>query len=225
MIGAVMLAIDCVFLVANTVKIPHGGWFPLLVALFVFALLTTWKRGRRILAIRLRAQSERFEGFVNIPLPEKIYRPVGTAIFMASDPDMIPPAMARNLKHNKVLHQRTLLLSIATRDVPRVQRADRVHLETFPNGVYRATCQFGFMETPAIVEVLEAIKLKGLDIPLEDITFFLGRETLIAARRPGGMALWREHLFSFMSRNSYRATEFFRIPANQVIEIGSQIEL
>jgi KUP system potassium uptake protein len=124
-----------------------------------------------------------------------------------------------------VLHQRTILLSLITREVPRVQRADRARVESFGNNVYRVSCFFGFVETPSIQEVLEAIKLKDLEIPLEEITFFLGRETLIAARRTGGMALWREHLFSFMSRNSYRATQFFRIPADQVVEIGSQIEL
>jgi KUP system potassium uptake protein len=225
LIGLVMVAIDGVFLTANAIKIPHGGWFPLMAALFVFALMTTWKRGRRILAIRLRAQCDRFDGFVNQPLPMNVSRPPGTAIFMASDPEMVPPAMARNLLHNKVLHQRVVLLSILTREVPRVQRADRVRLDHFPNNIYRVTCHFGFVETPAIGEVLEAMKLKGLDIPLAEITFFLGRETLIAARRTGGMALWREHLFSFMSRNSYRATQFFRIPADQVVEIGSQIEL
>lgn len=225
LIGAPLIAIDIVFLVANGIKIPHGGWFPLLVALFIFSLMTTWKRGRRILAIRLRAQSDRFEDFVNEPLPEGIFRPKGTAVFMTSDPEMIPPAMARNVRHNHVLHERVILLSLITREVPRVQRADRVRFESFGKGIYRVTCFFGFMETPAITEVLESIKLKGLDVPLSEMVFFLGRETLIAARRAGGMALWREHIFSFMSRNSYRATQFFHIPPEQVIEIGSQIEL
>jgi len=112
-----------------------------------------------------------------------------------------------------------------TRDVPRIARADRVKIENFPNSMYRVTCSFGFMESSTIPEVLEAMRLKGLDVKIEEITFFLGRETLIAARKSGGMALWREHLFSFMSRNSYRATQFFQIPNDQVIEIGSQIEL
>lgn len=224
-VGTPLMLIDGAFLGANAHKIPSGGWFPLLTAGIVFSLMTTWKRGRRILAIRLRAQSERFDDFVATDLPKEIYHVSGTAMFLSTDPDMIPPALARNLRHNKVIHKRVVLLSLITRDVPRIPRADRARIESFRDGLYRITCYFGFMESPAIQEVLEAIKLKGLEIPLEEITFFLGRETLIASRKTGGMALWREHLFSFMSRNSFRATSFFRIPYDQVIEIGSQIEL
>ncbi|MGE0528512.1 MAG: potassium transporter Kup, partial [Bdellovibrionales bacterium] len=120
---------------------------------------------------------------------------------------------------------RVIVLSLVTREIPRVQRAERARVEKFREGFYRVTCFFGFIESPSISEVLDALRLKGLDVPLDEITFFLGRETLIAAAKPGGMALWREHLFSFMTRNAYRATQFFRIPPNQVIEIGSQIEL
>ncbi len=224
-LGSVMIGIDAVFLTANIVKIPQGGWFPLMVAGIVFAALTTWKRGRRILAIRLRAQCDRFSDFVADGIAPGTYRPAGTAIFMSSDPEMIPPAMARNMLHNKVVHQRVIVMSLITRDVPRVQRADRARVEDFGNGIFKVTCHFGFVETPTIAEVLESMAIKGLSIPLPEITFFLGRETLIAARRAGGMALWREHIFSFMSRNAYRATQFFQIPPNQVIEIGSQIEL
>lgn len=224
-LGVPMLAVDYVFMAANVEKIPHGGWFPLTAAAIIFALVTTWKRGRRILAIRLRALCDRVDDFVAAGLDKDVLRIPGTAIFLASDAEMIPPAMARNLKHNKVIHSRVILLSMITRDVPRIARADRVKIENFPNSMYRVTCSFGFMESSTIPEVLEAMRLKGLDVKIEEITFFLGRETLIAARKSGGMALWREHLFSFMSRNSYRATQFFQIPNDQVIEIGSQIEL
>lgn len=224
-VGLVLLVVDSIFLGANAIKIPHGGWFPLMMGLLVFSLMTTWKRGRRILAIRLRAQSERFSDFIKNRLPADVRRVPGTAVFMTSDPDMIPPAMARNLKHNHVIHERVVMLSLITRDVPRVHSAERATVDPCPGNLFRVTCFFGFMETPSIREVLTSMTLKGLDIPLPQITFFLGRETLIAARRPGGMAMWREHLFSFMSRNAYRATQFFHIPADQVIEIGSQIEL
>lgn len=224
-VGFLFLMIDSVFLGANVVKIPHGGWFPLTMALVVFALMTTWKRGRRILAIRLRAQSERFSDFVRHRLPADVRTVPGTALFLTSDPEMIPPAMARNLKHNHVIHERVVMLSMITRDIPRVDRADRCRVECFRENLFRVSVYFGFMESPSMREVLEALALRELQIPLEEITFFLGRETLIAARRPGGMAMWREHLFAFMSRNAYRATQFFHIPANQVIEIGSQIEL
>lgn len=222
--GVVFLFVDLVFLGSNLIKIPDGGWFPLIIAFVVFSLMTTWKRGRRILALRLRAQCERFEDFLARE-PEGVLKIPGTAMFLASDPDMIPPALARNLKHNHVIHERVIVLSLVTKDVPRITRQDRSKVDCPREGLYRVTVSFGFMEGPTIQEVLEAIKLKGLDIQLPDITFFLGRETLIAARKHGGMALWREHLFSFMSRNAYRATQFFQIPADQVIEIGSQIEL
>ena len=225
LVAVVFLIIDSVFLGANVPKIPHGGWFPLLTALGVFTLMTTWKRGRRILAIRLRAHSERFSDFIARPLPADVVRVPGTALFMTSDPDMIPPALARNLKHNHVMHECVLMLSLITRDVPRVNKIDRARVEKCREGLYRVTCSFGFMETASITEVLDAIALKGLDIPPKSITFFLGRETLIATRRNGGMAMWREHMFSVMSRNAYRATQFFHIPPEQVIEIGSQIEL
>jgi KUP system potassium uptake protein len=224
-VGVAFVGIDVVFVWANIVKIPDGGWFPLLMAGIIFALMTTWKRGRRILAIRLRAQSDRFLDFVEAPNPEGVCKVPGTAMYMSSDPDMIPPAMARNLRYNHVIHERVILLSLITKEVPRVQRADRAKVESYRDNIYRVTCHFGFMESPAITETLEAMRLKGLDITLSEIYFFLGRETLIASQKAGGMALWREHIFSLMSRNAYRATQFFQIPADQVVEIGSQIEL
>jgi KUP system potassium uptake protein len=223
-IGVSMLSVDTVFLLANTEKIPNGGWFPLLIAAVVFALLTTWKRGRRILSIRLRKQCDRFEDFVDA-FPADIFRAKGTSMFMSSDGNLVPPAMARNIRFNNVLHERVIVMTLITRDIPRVNRMERANIEQFPHGIYRVTCSFGFVEAPAINEVLESMKIKGLDISINDLTFFLGRDTLIAARKRGGMALWREHLFSFMTQNSYRATNFFQIPPSQVIEIGSQIEL
>lgn len=219
------VSIDLVLLGANVNKIPHGGWVPLLFAVIIFALMTTWKRGRRILAIRLRAQCERFDDFVQNELDPSVCRVPGTAMFMSSDPEMIPPALARNLNHNHVMHERVIMLSLITKDVPRMRREERVKVESFRGNIHRVTCFFGFMESPLIIEVIEAMRLKGIDVNLKEITFFLGRETLIAAHKPGGMAVWREHIFAFMVRNAFRATQFFKIPADQVIEIGSEIEL
>jgi KUP system potassium uptake protein len=224
-VGTAFIALDLVFFGANIVKIPDGGWFPLVVAGAIFSIMTTWKRGRRILAIRLRAQSDRFVDFAEAGAPAGVCKVPGTAMYMSSDPDMIPPAMSRNIRYNHVIHERVLVLSLLTKEVPRILRADRARIEHYPNNLYRVAIHFGFMESPTIHEVLESMKVKGIDIPLEDITFFLGRETLIASQKAGGMALWREHVFSFMSRNAYRATQFFQIPADQVVEIGSQIEL
>jgi len=128
-------------------------------------------------------------------------------MFMSSDGNLVPPAMARNIFFNHVLHERVIVMTLVTRDVPRVNRMERAVIENFPHGIFRVTCSFGFVETPAIHEVLESMKIQGLDIDIHELTFFLGRDTLIAARRRGGMALWREHLFAFMSQNSYRATQ------------------
>lgn len=224
-IGFVMIGIELVFVGANLPKIPHGGWFPLLIALGIFTLMTTWKRGRRILSVRLKAQTKNFQDFVQEEISHPIHRIPGTAIFMTSDPEMTPPALARNVQHNRVLHKRVLLLSIATKEVPRVARASRATIENFPDGFHRATCYFGFMETPSIDEILDSLRAQGLRIELAEITFFLGRETLIASPKSGNMATWRKHVFSFMTRNAQRAHQFFKIPPNQVIEIGSQIEL
>lgn len=224
-LATLFFAVDFAFFIANAVKIPDGGWFPLMIAGGIFAMMTTWKRGRRILSIRLRARTKTLMHFLQDDVNDKIHRIPGTAVFMTSDPEMTPPALARNLKHNMVLHDLIVILSVMTKEVPRVGRADRVKLENLRNGFFRVTCNFGFMETPSIHEVFEACRLKGLDIHMDEVTFFLGRETLIAAKRGGGMALWREHLFAFMSRNAQKATQFFQIPPDQVIEIGSQIEL
>lgn len=224
-LGGLMLCTDAIFIGANLPKIPAGGYAPLIAAIGVFTLMTTWKRGRRILAIRLREMSERLDDFVKHGKPANAVTIPGTAIYMASDPDMLPPAFARNLKHNKVMHSRVIVLSIITSDVPRLRKSDRATVDAFPENIYRVRCKFGFMETPLITEIIAAVRLKGLDVDLADVTFVLGRETLIASRKVGGMAVWREHIFSLMSRNAARATQFFQIPPDQVIEIGSQIEL
>ncbi|MFN7729265.1 MAG: potassium transporter Kup [Bdellovibrio sp.] len=227
-LGTAMIGVDLVFLIANTIKIPHGGWFPLVIGAVIFTLLTTWKRGRRILSLRLREQTVNFTEFVKDECEHPVHRIPGSSLVMTSDAEMTPPDLARSVQHNRVLHNRIVLLSIMTREIPRVSRATRAHVEIFPDGFYRATVFFGFMESPSLNEILESLRLKELHIELAEITFFLGRETLIAsntARGAGNMAMWRKHLFSFMSRNAQRATQFFKIPANQVVEIGSQIEL
>jgi KUP system potassium uptake protein len=224
-VGALFVSIDCVFLIGNIVKIPDGGWFPLAIAGVVFALMTTWKRGRRILAVRMRAQTKRFAEFVQKATENPIHRIEGTAIYMTSDPEVVPPALAKNFQHNQVLHKRVVLLSVSTKEIPRVDPKERVIVENFPDGFHRVLSFYGFVEIPNIHDIFDACGTHGLDLEFSDITFFLGRETLIAARRHGGMALWREHLFAFMSRNAQRATQFFHIPPEQVVEIGSQIDL
>jgi KUP system potassium uptake protein len=148
----------------------------------------------------------------------------GTAVFMYGSPDGTPPPFVHNLAHNKVVHEKVVFLTVVTRDEPHVSPTERVEVRRLGKGFNRVTAYYGFMEDPHIDEILEGCKLKGLDIPIQGTTFFLGRETLLASDRPG-MALWRERLFSFMSRNALRATAFFRLPPDQVFEVGAQVEL
>ncbi len=224
-LGTVFLVVDLAFLGANLNKILEGGWVPLTIGLFVLILMTTWKKGRRILAIRLRHECGPLENLIESDLLSLVHRIPGTGVFMASDPDMVPPALARNLHHNKVANERILIMSFIFHERPRIAKQDRVDVETLPGNILKIKCHFGFIESPNIMTVLEAMRAKNIDIPIEEMTFYLGRETLIASKSYVGMAIWREILFSFMSRNSSRATIFFKLPPNQVIEIGSQIEL
>lgn len=218
------LAIDLIFFAANIVKIKDGGWFPLVMGSIVFICMTTWRDGRKLLMRRLQENSIPFEQFLKQINDKPPVRVPGIAVFMTGDPNGTPPALLHNVKHNKALHKQNVLLTVITEDVPHIRKSDRVVLEELPCSFYRVTAKYGFMETPDIMDILEACRSKGVELSLPDITFFLGRETLIASSRPG-MAIWRERLFSYMSRNAERATAYFNIPANQVVELGIQVEL
>ena len=221
---AFFLFIDLGFFGANIVKIHLGGWFPLLVGAVIFTLLTTWKRGRQILAERLARQALPFDSFVASLQPETPPRVSGTAVFMARDPQATPIPLLHNLKHNKVLHDQVILLNVATEEIPEVSRKEQIEVKSFGKGCYRITARYGFMQHPTLPSMLEGMRANGIDLNMMKTTFFLGRESLIASKRPG-MALWRERLFATMSRNSLRPTDFFQIPANRVIELGVQVEL
>ncbi|HET9450410.1 MAG TPA: potassium transporter Kup [Aggregicoccus sp.] len=221
---AVFLTIDLSFLGANVVKLLDGGWVPLVLATGIFTMLTTWKRGRELLQAKLRGASlsieELLESFGEHP-PQRV---PGTAIFMTGNPDATPTALLHNLKHNKVLHEQTVLLTIVTEDVPHVPPSERVSVESLPLGLRRVTARYGFMEDPSIPDILKRCREAGLPFNVMGTSFFLGRETLIATKKPG-MALWREALFVWMSRNARSATAFFRIPPNRVVEMGTQVEI
>ena len=217
-------AADIAFLGANAVKIPQGGWFPLVVAACAFTLMSTWKRGREILAHRLLEHSVPLQvllGDIAADPPERV---PGTAVYMVRTPDVTPPSLVHNLAHNKVLHEKIVFLSVLTEEVPYVPQSERVKVEALGKSFYSVIARYGFMQDPNIPFVLEQCKAHGLDILVSGTTFFLGRETLLATERPG-MARWREKLFSLLSRNAARATDFFRIPPEQVFEIGVQVEL
>jgi KUP system potassium uptake protein len=223
-LAAVFLAIDLAFLAANAIKIEHGGWFPLLVALAVLALMSTWKRGRQLLRRRLRETSLPIENFLADLEASKVARVPGTAVFMTGDPEGTPHALLHNLKHNRVVHEQVILLTVDTAAVPYVPDRERVELERLGQGFYRIVAHYGFMQDPNVPRALALASSDALSIEPMQTTYFLGREKLIPAGR-SGMARWRERLFAFLSQNSAGATPFFRIPPNRVVELGAQIEL
>ena len=218
------LTIDLSFWVANLLKILHGGWVPLLIGVVGFTLMTTWWRGRRILAQRLRESGLSWEELQWLIEEHDLARVPGTAVFMSSDPKGIPPALIQNIEHNKVLHEYVIFLSVIVRDVPRVPLAERVEVHNLGNGFYRVCLYYGFMEEPNVPRDLNYARLEGLEFDALEITYFLGRERILATKKEG-MAVWREQLFAVMSRNSRNATDFFRLPPNRVVELGTQVEI
>lgn len=221
---AFFLLIDLGFWGANLIKIPDGGWFPLVVGVLVLTLMTTWKRGRLLLGKIIDKTSQRFADFADQFDSRQEVRVPGTAVYMYSNPECTPPALLNNLKHNKVLHERIILLSIKTIEVPTVAAAKRVEVQPLDNGFYRIILCYGFMEDPNVPRDLALAEQYGLAIDLKQVSYFLGRERLLPSDVPG-MAIWREHLFALMSRNARDATEFFRLPHNQVVEFGVRAEI
>ena len=218
------LSLDLAFFSANAMKILDGGWFPLMAGFLLFTLLTTWKRGRQILFERLSADSLPLEGFVKSLEAYPPTRVPGTAIFMTSTSEGVPHALLHNLKHNKILHERVVFLNIFTEDIPFVPDIDRIQVRQLGDSFHFVTASYGFKEAPDMPEILEACGKLGLKMDMMDTSFFLSRETLIPSKMPG-MALWREKIFSLMSRNAMRATDFFKIPTNRVVELGTQVEI
>jgi KUP system potassium uptake protein len=223
-VTAIFLAIDLAFFGANALKLLHGGWVPLVIAGVVFTLLATWKTGRAILGARLRERAYPFDLFQKDLLRIRPYRVPGSAIFMTGSGAGVPPTLIHNLRHNKVLHACVVLLTVVTEDVPVVSPDDRVLVEPLGSGFFRVTLRYGFIEEPNVPEAMTEARARGLAIDKDDITYFLGRETLLSTDRPG-MSRWRERLFAIMSRNAMRATAFFRIPPERVVELGMQVEL
>ena len=218
------LVVDVGFWGANLVKIPHGGWFPLVIAGAFFIAMTTWKTGRQILADRLQGRTLPIKLFLADLEGNRYTRVAGTAVYMYGNPEGTPPALLHNLMHNKVLHERVVLLTVETEEFPVVDDDQRVTVSELGHGVHRVVLRYGFTEDPDIPSGLEQARAHGLTFKPMETSYFLGRETLIASKNPG-MALWREHLFSVMSRNARSATSFFGLPPNRVVELGAQIEL
>ena len=220
---SVFLIIDLAFLVANAVKVEHGGWFPLVVAVALYIMMSTWKRGRTLLQDLLRSASLPIDLFLEDVKRRKPPRVPGTAVFMTSDTSGAPVVLLHHLKHNKVLHEQVILLSVLTADVPEVPASERLKLDPLGEGFYRAIAHFGFMQTPSVREILSRCEMLGIKARQSDTSFYLGREELIPTGNTP-MARWRKKLFVFMGRNARAATQFFGLPPNRVVELGAQIE-
>lgn len=218
------LILDLAFFSSNLVKIADGGWVPLSIAGFVYLLMSTWKKGRRILSEHLKARSVSVEDFIVKIRERPPLRVPGTAIYMSGDAWGVPVPLLHNLKHNKVLHERVALLTIRTVEVPQVHKKERVRIDSLSSDFYRIIANYGFMETPKIKHILEACREQGIHFSLSDTTFVLGRETILPTGDPN-MHLWREKVFALMARNAERPTAYFKIPPNQVIEVGIQVEI
>lgn len=220
---AVFFTVDTAYLASNLTKIPDGGWVPLFIGLVVFTLLTTWARGRKLMMERLREAAMPIKVFINSAATSAARVP-GTAVFMTSAAEGVPHALLHNLKHNKVLHERVILLTVKIPDVPFVDPANRCQMDDLGQGFHRLVLRYGFMEEPDVPAALCSITSCGPAFKMMDTSFFLARQTLLASSRPG-MAIWREKLFAWMLRNAESAMEFFRLPTNRVVELGSQVEI
>jgi KUP system potassium uptake protein len=219
---ALFLAIDLVFLGVNSLKIPEGGWFPLVLSTVLFTLMTTWRRGRQIVHDRLHNAT--FPLHLFLSNLDGIHRVQGTAVFLTADPEGLPHTLLHNLKHNKVLHERVVLMTLVTEEVPRIDDEEQIDIEDLGEGMFRVVARFGFMEELDVPHALELCESHGLKFDAMDTTFFLGRETLLCTQGKD-MPLWREKVFAVMWRSAARAMDSLRIPPNRVVELGTQVEI
>jgi KUP system potassium uptake protein len=219
---ALFLAVDLAFFSATMTKVPDGGWFPLLVGLVAFILLTTWAKGRALMRAHLVDSAMPTEIFIK-SAAGSVVRVPGTAVFLTTAHQGVPPSLLHNLKHNRCLHERVMLLTVVIENMPYVEAQRRCDLTDLGEGFFRLILRFGFMEESDLPAALATVSC-GRDVRMMETSFFLSRQTLIAARHPG-MAKWREHLFAWMLRNAESAMEFFKLPPNRVVELGSQVEI
>ena len=223
-ICVIFLSVELCFLAANLTKILHGGWFPLVVGVIGFTLMSTWKSGRQRLRQRLITSLLPIEDFLKDVEMSAPHRVPGTAIFLAGNPDGTPAALTHNFKHNKIIHKRVVLLTILTEEIPFVDNEYRVSVVELGQGFYRVLGRFGFMEEPNAEEILKLCKPHGLNFREMETTFFLSRETVIASKRRG-LARWRKHLFALLARNAQPANAYFGLRPNRVVELGVQVEI
>jgi KUP system potassium uptake protein len=223
-LAAVFVSIDLSYVGGNLFKILEGGWLPLAIAALIYTLMTTWKTGRRLVAARLTARAFPLEEFVSAVAATPPTRVPGTAVFMTAQPTGTPAALAHNLRYNKILHEHVVVLTVTTAPVPHMPEDQRVSVQPMGHGIYNAKVQYGFMEDPDVPDALLRVRELGVPIDPDDVTYFLGRETIVVSSREG-MAIWREKLFVLMARNAVRATAFFKLPPERVVELGVQVEM
>jgi KUP system potassium uptake protein len=223
-VAIIFLAVDLSLFGANLVKVLQGGWLPLVIGALLFTLMTTWKTGRTLVAERLTARAFPLEDFMAAVSSLPPTRVAGTAVFMTAQPRGTPPALAHNLRYNKILHEHVIVLTVTTSHTPYVPPDQQVQVQSLGLGVFNVRVQYGFMQDPDVPRALLTARELGVELDIEDLTYFLGRETIIVTERPG-MAVWREKLFVVMARNAVRATAFFHLPPERVVELGVQVEM
>nr|Q07Q80.1 RecName: Full=Probable potassium transport system protein Kup 1 [Rhodopseudomonas palustris BisA53] len=222
-VAGTLLLVDLAFFTANAIKVAQGGWFPVFIGIVSFTVLTTWRRGRELVRNQIKKLAVPLDVVMRALGPD-VARARGTAIFLTAATDGVPPALLHNLKHNQTVHQRVVLATVMTTEAPYVPDTERIVLTELGNGFYRLLIRYGFMQTPDIPAALAACKPLGLEFNMMSTSFFLSRETYVPSLNPG-MAMWRERLFTFMTLNATRATIFFKIPTDRVVELGTQLEI
>jgi KUP system potassium uptake protein len=219
------LVIDIAFVAANAVKIPQGAWFPVVLGILLFTLLRTWRRGRQLLHEEVQKEGIKLDSFIPGLMLAPPVRVAGTAVFLTSDPGVVPHSLMHNLKHNKVLHERNVFLTVDTLTVPYAARDRRLKIESIGDEFYRVIVRYGFMETPDVpLALMRSCDQEGIHFDPMDTTYFVSRETVIASKHRG-MPIWRDKLFAVMHRNAAPATGFFRIPGNRLVELGALVEI
>jgi len=221
--GAFM-ALDVLLVASCAIKFFQGGWFPLVLGLAIFAIMATWRRGRELLIDSIRHDDPELQPFIAALAADGVHRVPRTAVYAVANPDTVPQALMHNLKHNQVLHERNIILTVVFHEVPWIPFAERVELDTLAPGFWRVQVNYGFKNTPDIPKALELCKTKGLPINLFETSYFLSRETIVPTKG-SGMARWREQLFALMSRNAGSVAGFFRLPNNCVIELGTRVQI
>ncbi|MBV7304960.1 potassium transporter Kup [Xanthomonas vasicola] len=225
LVGLVFLAVDCAFFYANIIKFLDGAWFPLLLGLILFVLMRTWRRGRKLLHDEIRKDGIKLDTFLPGLMLAPPVRVPGTAVFLTADPMVVPHALMHNLKHNKVLHERNVFLTVETLQVPYAAAGKRLKIDAIGDEFYRVHVRFGFMETPDVpLALMRSCDQGGIYFDPMDTTYFASRETIVASANRG-MPIWRDKLFALMHRNAAPATGFFRIPGNRLVELGAQVEI